>query len=290
MPPPTPVINGSLAAFQCRETYSFTPNQGGTYGGKYEGPAAAILAKFNTLLGLGYHVVYECDASPIASVTFDTPNNSGGPGNPPTDPNADYTDNFQVLRNTVQKELLLSDHPIVKNLNTRNLSELKGFILNPADYDIELDGDGTVDLNFATTGSNQPVSHNDAVYLWDLFQSGVRSVEVKQPILRVTRVTNPLYDAPFDLSRVDRVLTTATMISDSGVTSNFAIQLAELAAVFISRATYSGAWLARNDVLLMNYGWLKDAVTSETFGTTKNQYVIEYKFGLYDWALYGSPL
>ena len=124
-----------------------------------------------------------------------------------------------------------------------------------------------------------------------MFMAGIKSIEVKQPVLRVTRITNPLYDAPFDLDYVDRILTTSTMIYDSGVPSNFAIGLVSLATAISRRTALNvNGFASRPDYLGLKFGWLKDAPTSETVGTTKNQYTLEYKFGLYDVETYGNPV
>lgn len=284
-------INGSAAAVQNRTTVTFTPGIGGTYGGRYEGPRAAIETQMQTLILAGYAVQFECDSSPVATVTFSTPSKDGGA---PTNPNADYTDNFQVLRNTVQKELLMSDHSLVAVISELNLQELKTMMLNssPPVYETGnriatgITGAGTWAANGHPT--NSPAA---AQYMLDLHLSGVRSIEVKQPVLRVTRVTNPKYDVPFDVSNVDKLLTTTRMITDSGVPSNFAVPIIQLAAAFQRRTALNGqGYSIRNDNLGLKFGWLKDAVTSETVGTTRNQYVLEYKFGLWDVEIYGVPI
>ena len=262
-------INGSGLATFNRETFTFTPNVGGEWGGRYEGPKAAVIAAMYNLANAGYSVQYECDASPIASFTYSVPTTNSGAV--PSSANDDYTDNYQVSRNTAQKEILMSDHPLVTELNATNLEELKAYMLAPSIF-VEAEG-------FTLTGA---ASFDAANYLWDLFQSGVKCVEVKQPILRITRQTNPLYDRPFDVTLMDRVLTTSRMISDSGVPSNFAIPLVALATQ-MERGT-----VTRADALELNFGWLKDTVTLETIGTRRIQYVVEYKFGLWDQQLYGT--
>jgi hypothetical protein len=45
-------------------------------------------------------------------------------------------------------------------------------------------------------------------------------------------------------------------------------------------------YAVRADSILLKFGWLKDCPTSETVGTSKNQYVLEYKFGLWDTEVY----
>lgn len=278
-------INGSGAAVQNRTTITFTPGQGGEFGGRYEGPTAAILAKKDELIAQGFAVVYECDASPVATVTFKTPSSTG---DQPPNPNADYVDRFQVLRNTVQKEILQSGHKSIRWLNATNLKQIKALFDNPTSATIPA---GSLTPNEITNVPAEPNSYSAASYLWQLYSSGVRSVDVKQPVLRVTRETNPLYDAPFDLDYVDRVLSTSTMIADSGVPGNFAIGLISLATA-VSRKTPVNAsgYAIRADELLMKFGWLKDAITSETVGTTKNQYVIEYTFGLWEEETYGAVI
>jgi hypothetical protein len=276
-------INGSGAATQNRTNISFTPRIGGEYGGRFEGPAAAVLTQMNTLIALGYAVQYEQDQSPIASCTFTT---TTGNGTTPTDPNLDYTDNFQISRNTVQKEILMSDHPLVAGLTAANMKTLKRLMQNPSEATY---ASGNIADQWTGTSDQKAVGQ----YLFDLFQSGVRSIEVKQPVLRVTRVTNPLYDAPFDLTYVDRFLTTSRMISDSGVPSNFAVPLAALASALMRQHTFTTpgdvtSYVVRNDVLTLKFGWLKDVITNETLGTSKNQYILEYSFGLYDTLLKGA--
>lgn len=284
-------INGLNEAVQNRVQQTFTPNVGGEYGGRWEGPKLKVQEKMSELILAGYSVSYECDASPVASLTFKT--TSSSTGTPPTNPNLDYTDSFQVIRNTVQKELLMSDHPLVAGLNTTNLAELRKIFKNEVAPDRVVATGLSPNITGTKTfsGGSPTTSAAKAEYLLDLWLSGVTSVEVKQPILRVTRVTNPLYDAPFDLDWVDRVLTTGTMIADSGVPANFAIGLIDLASACARRTTLNGSnYAVRPDYIGMKFGWLKDAPTSETVGTTKNQYVLEYKFGLWDVETYGQPI
>ncbi len=271
-------INGSSAATLNQETTSFTPFQGGEYGGRYEGPLAAIVTKYNLLRSQGYAVHLESDSSPIATCTFRAGFQSASPGGGATNPNLDYQDTWEIVRNTTQKELLMSDHPSVAALNSTNLAELKAFMADQSSWD-----DSAGILNFTITDTSPYVNSSvNALYLFDLFQSGVRSVEVKQPILRLTRVTNPFYDAVFNVDNVDVVLTTSSMISDSGVPSNFAVPLLALAAALTGTTD-------RADSLDLAYGWLKDMVSSTITGNTRVQYVIEWKFGLWDTILYNVP-
>lgn len=285
-------INGTGAATQNRETITFTPGVGGEYGGRYEGRAADVKTMMDTLIQAGYRVTFEQDSSPIATCTFSSPNNSASPGTPPTSPNLDYTDNFQVIRNTSQKELLMSDHPLLAGLSATNLSELTKIIKGEEKPALVASTYLSANITGTKTfsGGSPTTSAAKAEYLLDMWLSGVTSVEVKQPILRVTRVTNPLYDAPFNLIYVDRVLTTNTMIADSGVPSNFAIGLIQLADACARRTGLNvSGYATRPDYLGLKFGWLKDAPTSETLGTSRNQYVLEYKFGLYDVETYGDP-
>ncbi len=265
-------INGSSDATLNQQSLSFTPFQGGDFGGRYEGPLAGVLTKFYLLRGRGYEVHLESDSSPIATCTFRSSFLSSNPGDVATNPNLDYTDTWEIVRNTVQKELLMSDHPSVAKLNEENLLQLKQFMLAPDTFE---DEDG-----FTLTGAD---SCDAANYLFELFRSGVRSVEVKQPILRVTRVTNPFYDATFNVDNVDKLLTTNSMMGDSGVPSNFAVPLIALSDAIATTST------ARSDILVLAFGWLKDMVSSTISGTKKVQYVIEYKFGLWDTVEYGVP-
>jgi hypothetical protein len=188
----------------------------------------------------------------------------------------------------------MGGHPLISGLSQENINQLRKIFSGEEKPDRDESTGFTAKItgtkDFSVTGSPTS-SAAKAEYLLDLHLSGVTHYEVKQPVLRVTRVTNPLYDAPFDLNRVDKVLTTATMIADSGVPANFVLGLSQLAAACSSQTFVNGnGYMVRPDFLGFKFGWLKDAPSSETLGTSKNQYTLEYKFGLYDVEAYGQPI
>ena len=142
--------------------------------------------------------------------------------------------------------------------------------------------------SYFNTNPTWPDNVASAVYLWGLFLIGAKTVEVKQPIIRLTRTTNALYDAPFYTGNIDTVLTTASMVHDSGLPRNFAIPAIDLANSLMAR---SGGLVeqARADGLVLNFGWLKELVGCHKHGNQRIQYVLEYKFGLFDSKLNGVP-
>lgn len=290
-----PIINGSNGAVINKLQLRFNPFEGGEYGGTYEGPDAAIFPMNQILFNLGYSVDYLKDKSAIStlaySATFTAVN-----GGIATNPNSDYQDTWELVRNTVQKEILESDHPLVYALVPDNLSQLQSVISNPNKiFDGATITASNIEDAFTDTGVTKPgspISSIDAaIYLFTLYLSGVKTVEVKQPILRLTRTTNPLYDAPFNTSNIDTILTTSSMISDSGVPSNFAVPLASLATNLMAKAFPNGIpnppVQVRSDALILEFAWLKDLVSSTKHGSKRIQFVLEYRFGLFDTKLYG---
>ena len=269
------MINGELTTLNS-QSLTFKPFEGGEIGGTYEGEKFAIYAIAATLISDGYTVSYDYVQSQIAKVTFRSTFNSTN-GGAPTNPNVDYTDTWELVRNSTHKELLESDHPLVSVLIKGDMDALKEAFANPSKFIIPI-----------FTSAPASASQAAGFYLWELFRSGAKTVEVKQPILRLTRTTSQLYTAPFYTGNIDRLLLTNTMKSDSGVPNSFAIPLVDLANALISR---SGGLIAqaRADGLALNFAWLKELVGCHKHGNQRIQYVLEYKFGLWDTNLNGVP-
>lgn len=284
--PTQPVVNGASFGLVNESVMTFRPFSGGETGGTFEGPDAVIQAKAVQLCNNGYSVNYKRSKSPISILTFSAAFNAGGNGGAPINPNNDYTDTWEVIRNTTQKELLESDHPLVSLLDATNFSELKAVINNPG-LVYRTVGTGAIDFGAIFTNTT-PASYNAAVYLFNLFASGVKTIPVKQPILQLTRTTNPFYTAPFSVANVDTILSTPTMLADSGVPNDFAIPLLDLAATLEARA---GNMIAREAAAGINlaFGWYKDLVGSNKHGQKRIVFTLRYEFGLFDQALYGSP-
>ncbi len=291
MSSPAPIINGLGIAELNELQLTFTPFVGGQQGGTYEGPDANILPLISSLTAAGYSVEYHKSQSPISKLTFSAVFNSIG-GGPPISPNTDYTDTWELVRNSVQKELLESDHPSVSILSSTDFAILKGIMAGTTPVVTGVPpaftGGGTPGI--LPSGGSWMAADSIAAgnYLWALFQAGVKTVEVKQPILKLTRTTSPLYDATWAVNRTDTLFLTASMESDSGVPGTFAVPLVSLANQLMAR---SGGLVAqaRNDGLNLQFGWLKNLTGSTKHGHQRIQYSIEYSFGLWDAELYGVP-
>ncbi len=198
-----------------------------------------------------------------------------------------------MIRNTVQKEILESDHPKVALLTNNDMIVLKQAFANPSkllSYSLVggvLTPGTTAVTTPSFTSSPASASFQAGTYLWNLFVSGVKSVEVKQPIIRLTRTANPLYSSPFNTANIDTILQTTTMISDSGLPSSFAVPVVSLATRLINKSGGVNP-VTRPDGLTLYFGWLKDLVGDHKHGRERIQFVLEYKFGLYDVTAYGQ--
>jgi hypothetical protein len=180
----------------------------------------------------------------------------------------------------------------VSNLDKLNFQQVKAAFSNPG-LVYKTVGSGLIDYfgtftNSSGDNNNPSVSWNAAVYLFELYNSGIRTIPLKQPILRLTRTTNPLYDAPINVSNIDTLLLSQTMIADSVLPSSFAINVIALEDQLIAK---SGGFVeqARQDGLILNFAWLKELVSSNKHGSKRIQYITEYQFGLWDQVLYGIP-
>ena len=115
--PVASVINGLGGAWLNESTLTFRPFEGGSYGGTIEGVDAEIQPLIVQLSNYGYTVSYKKSKSPISTVTFSLAVNNITNGGQPVNPSADFADTWEVIRNSVQKELLESDHPLVSALS-----------------------------------------------------------------------------------------------------------------------------------------------------------------------------
>jgi len=284
------MINGALTTLNAQD-FKFTPFEGSEWGGVYEGEKNAIWALAPSLIALGYHVTFDTKQSRIASLSFraiSTPTTLGGI----SPANNSYQDSWELVRNTVQKELLESDHPLVAQVTNiasadtmGNLDMLKSWFANPNQGSKNTPPNFMPDFADSNDGATSKAA---ALYLWQLYASGVKSVEVKQPILRLTRTASPAYSAPFAVSNIDTLFTTASMISDSGVPSSFAVSLSSLATRLVNKSGGNNP-VIRSDGLTLYFGWLKDLIDVRKHGKQRTQFGLEYKFGLWDAKLYGVP-
>src|ERR1019366_3259069 len=259
MTSPLPIFNGTRTVQLTGENLSFKPFSGGSAGGTFKGDKAIVGPMVNAFKAYGYSVDYKYDESPIATLTFSSSFSASSGGGAATNPNLDFADTWELVRNTVQKELLESDHPLVSELSSNDFAFLKSIFLGetkivPGTIAGFFDGTGTAGIIPGGGTWTTAYSIAAAIYLYELFTSGVKTVPVKQPILRLTRTTNPLYYAPFYTGNIDHVLSTATMLADSGVPGSFSIPLLSLANDLISK---SGGTLAqaRTDGLNLKFGW-----------------------------------
>jgi hypothetical protein len=305
MPDPFLTVNGSIAVQQNEIFFSYKPFSGGEKGGVLEGLDIYVEPLIQPLLDLGYAVDYKKSKDYTSTLRYSGAFASGqfqGGSITPTNPNADFKDTWELLRNTVQKDLLESGHPLVAALDDTNLQELKNLINGTVKF---IDNGSSFSATQANPAPGIDPSYDAAVYLWALYQSGVRSIEVKQPILRLTRTTNQLYDLAWSVANVDTLLSSQSMINDSGIPNTFAVPLISLASQIAAKTFTNPPYSSNNpnppivlqpftnanplpqNILVLEYAWLKEIVSAVKHGSQRIQYQIEYKFGLWDTKIYG---
>lgn len=284
MPLVYPIFNGggnSVSGFPgvvlVGRRNKFTQGVGVQFEQTYRGPFQMVSNLGDLQRSVGWTVEFTSKNSPLVDLVATITTTPGG------NPNSDFQDSWELARNSVQKELLESDHPLISTLDATNLAELKKYMANPDLF--------VTDNGFSAVVAGTGPSYDAATYLWDLFQSGVKNVEVRQPILRLTRTISLLYTSSTSLNNVDKVLTTSTMMADSGVPSDYVIDLGILFDNLTSRvALKSDGSQARADSLVLKFGWLKDVTALSRYGSQRQTIVSEWKLGLYDTKLYGDPI
>lgn len=139
----------------------------------------------------------------------------------PTNPNQQEqtVDTWELFSNTVEKDLLESDIAFISTMDQDVKRIIREAIDNPQ------------------PGKSPALTNSSQIDLYLLMLSGVKAVEVDQPVLRHTVTASNVYQVPNSLTNVGRILTTARLKNDEAIRADIAINLPNVASSD-SRRTY----------------------------------------------------
>ncbi len=180
---------------------------------------------------------------------------------------AEIVDNWELLSNTVQKDIFHADVAIVNALTTAELDEVKKFIDTPPNKDGVTPPQPTW-----TGGSNQEK-------LYRLARAGVEHWEIDQPILRRSWIVPQGQSLVASYTNVRKLFTTDQLIASEGVPPDFVLPLNTITGQF-------GDGPTRTDGVLLAYGWLKMMPTATLQSYLRKEVHAEWKFGLWPGDLY----
>lgn len=181
---------------------------------------------------------------------------------------------WELRPNKVQKDIFEADAAAIKALKASWIEQIKFWLNNPprggSDSIVwsDLAGDP---VGTAATASN-PV--------FKLMRAGVTHWNIHQPVLTHS-LSVPLYaNANFNFNNLGKLIPTAKLFTQEGLTSDYILPLNTLAAQFPAPS--------RTDGVTLVYGWYKGFPTMTTSSEGRRSVVVDYEFGLWSTLLYGS--
>lgn len=233
---------------------SYDPRNGGATTRTFKGDKAAIDAQAVELMFYGYKFTKRQLNGGIWELTATISGDDSGGGQVEQD-----VDNWEILPNAVEKDLLLSDSDAVKNLVADDVKKLRKIM------DGQLDPDG---VSWTNASAGNPAG------LLKVILAGGKSKTIYQQVLRHTKTIGWAYQVPASLTNVGKVYTTA------------ALKQAESMPVIISGSLPTAAAPSRTDGVSVTAGWLKGHPTIQVSAYGKSQIVQEWHYGYWATLLY----
>lgn len=239
---------GTNTPQQNREEISFSPTEGWSGQWSVAGPKAGVRGLLNQLAAQGFSFRYVSDQSPHAQVVYSNPGEvlPGVAEVPQTV--------WEVFSGGGEIDLLEADVAACNSLTDAERRAIRDAINSPAE-------------------DESPALNGDAVGVYLLMLSGVRSFRVNVPSLRVSKLVSGGYGVRASLTNVGRIISTDTLIIQEAVPS----LLVHLPSYSSGRANFS-------------YGWYKNHPTVQQVGANKFNVSQQWDFGFWPNLIYGATL
>jgi len=242
------IVLGPLAAVEQPIEYGWSPSRGAYAIRRWRGQQQQIESLVGQLQSDGFE--YAVRGGPVWECTAQFGGDPDDPGN--------LVDQWELLPNLVEKDILESNLAIIDGLTSEQKSKLRAYAQSGTDDDFNA------------------IAGTDAVTIATLIRAGVRSVRVHQPALRHTRTVSGKYAAQAAHTNVGRIIAPGSITSLEGVPAGVLFELP------------TGTNL-RTDIA-MNYGWLKDPPSVQQVAWSRWQISQEWLWGLWSEVLYGAPI
>jgi hypothetical protein len=157
-------------------------------------------------------------------------------------------DTWEFFAGEAEKDILEADNAAVNGISDDEKRKIRDAIQNPV------------------PGQSPSLVNANAINLYLLMLSGVRSVRVVTPTLRHTQTVSNNWTIPASRANVGRIISTASMVSLEAIPSDILFGLPN----FVSTRTG------------LTYGWLKLDPTIRSAARQKTQIEQEWRYGL--WA------
>ena len=234
--------------------WTFDVTQGSQTTRTFRGTQAYIEAAESSYIAAGWNTRVKEGAVWELVATAPMDSRQGDPGSEVP------VDTWELGSNMVEKDILESNTDVVNGLVKEDLAFLREVV----------DGKKTTDDYDLEDGLPHVFLSPDAVPLFKLIVSGVKSKVVYQPVLRNIKTASQYYEIPNSLLNVGSVYSTARIISDESPPSDIAANL------------LTGGTITRAAVGVLFGGWFKTHPQIIDSAGSKVQIVQEWQYG--EWA------
>jgi len=240
--------------------FGWSPDRGPYTQRSWKGTETQVKSKINEIISLGGSYEVEQLAGEFWMITASYGNNTGGgdqSGN-------EVTDQWELVPNVVSQNLLESQYSKVAGLSTTQVKQIKDSLAQ----NVEPSASG-----FAS----------DQLTVYTLMHSNVDTVSVSQPVLQHNWLVPIGVNLAYSYSNIDRIFTTASLISTEGVPADLAVSISAWTASFANPSYGS------NRVALV-FGWKKLAPTQRIANNGRREITQGFEFGLWSTDIYGATV
>lgn len=259
------IITGRVGAIEQPLTFGFSQSRGDFQRRTWKCTSVdAARALIPQLIEGGYS--YELTEGPVPILTAElaaAPGTGGGGGGSEEVP----TDNWELVPNVVEKDIIDSNVAGVQDISQSNLESLRKFIQTPEEG-----------RSPSFTGTAQQQAACAALYLQ--MQKGLRSIRIYQPILRFTRSVSRNWQTKASTANVGNILSNSFLLSSpadgAGLPSGFLVALN--APPFSNSTT---GYMPNT-----KWGWLKGYPSISLASYNRIQTTQDWEWGLWSTLVY----
>jgi hypothetical protein len=249
-------INGFPGATQQPSRYGKRQSSGYYSVRTWRGPKNAVAALVPQIESLGYDYEVIEEEGPFASIVATLPSGEGSI----TGGAEVVAKRFQLLPITIEKDLLSSNIAAIVAIDDEEKRKIRNAIQNPAD------------------GQSPALTSAAAIDVYKLMLAGVTSIKVSSFAMELLSITGNDYEVAASVANCDRVLTSATMIAETGTPP-----------LFFPALNGSPFTDAPSDATLFRSGWYKNYPTIENVAGGKVQISQRYDWGIWPKLITRTP-
>jgi len=245
----TPLILGSSNAIEQPQTVGYSPSRGWYTVRTWKGKKNAIDTLSNSLVSAGYEFQIDHGPGGISTVRAQTPQNLSSA--------EEAVNLWEIQPIAFTKDILEADIAAIESISEDDKIAIRHAIQSPPD-----------------PPTSPALTDPNAIDTYLLMLSGVREIKKFSITLRHTQTVSNQWAVPISLTNVNRLHSTATLISDEAPPG----WIASTMPTFVSNRAG------------LVYGWYKSLPTITIVSYQRTQLVQEWEFGLWATFLYGALL